>query len=125
MTKYTAETVIKQFSDNLETICLRYYNTFAPIKYYGYKNVIPKFAEMIAHNEPITLYNNGKQKKQFVPVENIAYANYLAISTTNENCFDESFNISIEEEPISIKELADLIYEKNEEVKKALSMMKQ
>lgn len=110
VTKYTAELLVKQY--DMESICLRYYNTFAPIKYHGYKNIIPKFTEMILANKPVTLFNNGVQKKQFVPVENIAYANFLAIDTKNEECFGESFNVSVEEEPISIKELTYMLYDK-------------
>lgn len=112
VTKMTCEKILDIYHNNfgIETISLRYYNIFAPIKYYGYKNVITLFSEKILNDEQICLFNNGKQKRQFVPIDNIIHANVLALETNNEKCFGEAFNITVDEEPIELVSLVNYLY---------------
>lgn len=95
---------------DLNTIIFRYYNVFAPIKYYSYKPIIPLFIEKIMNDEQLIIYNNGRQKRHYVPIDNIVYANKLAIETTNEKCIGETFNITIDEEPVSLLDLVKMLY---------------
>lgn len=114
VTKVACEKILDIYYKNfgINTISLRYYNIFAPIKYYGYKSVITLFSEKILNNEQICLFNNGKQRRQYVPIDNIVYANVLALETKNEKCFGEVFNITIDEEPIDLKSLVEYLYHK-------------
>ena len=114
ITKKTCEDLINLYNQffGIETIILRYYNNFAKIKYYRYKTLIPLIFDKINNNECITLFNNGRQKRQFVPIENIAYANKLAIETEDPRCIGQAFNITVDEEPISLLSLIDYISSK-------------
>ncbi len=94
----------------LNTINLRCYNIFSPIKYYNINSLIPMFALKILNEQPITLHNMGKPKRQFVHVDNVVHANILALETQNTECFGEAFNISVREEPISLETLVKLLY---------------
>jgi len=112
ITKYAGEMLLTQYHNlfGLETIALRYYNIFAPIKYYSYKGVVPMFAEKIMSDEPIVLFNNGQQRRQFVPIDNIVHANILALETDNKECFGNVFNITVDDEPIALIDLVNLLY---------------
>lgn len=114
VTKLACEKILNIYNKNfnIETIALRYYNVFAPIKYYGYRSVIALFSEKILNNEQIYLFNNGKQRRQYVPVDNIVYANVLALETKNEKCFGEIFNITVDEKPIDLVSLVEYLYKK-------------
>jgi UDP-glucose 4-epimerase len=112
VSKYMCELLLKQYHDNfgLETIALRYYNTFAPIKYYGYKTVVTLFSNKILNDEPITIYNMGRQRRQYIHVDNVVHANILALETQNEQCFGQAFNVTVDEPPINLLELVELLY---------------
>ena len=114
ITKKTCEDLIQLYgyNYNIETIILRYYNIFANTKYYHYKPVIPLLTEKIINNQDIILYNNGRQKRQFVPIQNIVYANKLVIETKDPKCIGEIFNITVDDEPISLLELINYIAKK-------------
>jgi len=43
-----------------------------------YGNVIPIFAKRINSGEPLTIYGDGEQTRDFLNVEDVARANYLA-----------------------------------------------
>lgn len=113
ITKYASEMLINRYHTQygLETINLRCYNIFAPIKYYNLNSTIPLFALKMLNNEPITLHNMGKPKRQFVHIDNIVHANILALETTNIKCFGEAFNISVLEEAMSLESLVKLLYD--------------
>ena len=63
------------------SICLRYFNVFGPRQnpHGSYAGVMAKFKENMKQNKPITLFGNGKQTRDFIPVEKVAEAN-LAVS---------------------------------------------
>jgi len=112
VTKQTCEHFLRIYHDTfgLETIALRYYNIFAPIKYYGYRTVVPLFGDLIMNNKQIHIYNKGQQRRQFVPIDNIVHANILALETDNRDCFGQAFNITVDDEPIALIDLVNLLY---------------
>jgi len=114
VTKQTCEHFLRIYHDTfgLETIALRYYNIFAPIKYYGYRTVVPLFGDLIMNNKQIHIYNKGQQRRQFVPIDNIVHANILALETDNRDCFGQAFNITVDDEPISLLDLVKYLYNK-------------
>lgn len=113
ITKYASEQLIKCFHRQygLETISLRYYNIFAPIHYYSVNAIVPLFANKIWNNIPITLFNEGQQRRQFVHIDNIVEANILALETNNTNCFGDAFNITVDESPILLEDLVIKLYD--------------
>jgi nucleoside-diphosphate-sugar epimerase len=66
----------------LKVVCLRYFNVFGVNQRYdAYGNVIPIFAKRIFANQPLTIYGDGEQTRDFVNVKDVAMANYLAATT--------------------------------------------
>ena len=60
------------------------------------------------------------------PFHNIVFANYLALTNMNDNVNGETFNISVEDNPISLVDLVNMLYSKlNKEPNYILSDIKQ
>ena len=63
----------------LDAICLRYFNVYGiNQRYDAYGNVIPIFAHRLLRGEPLTIYGDGEQTRDFVNVADVARANLLA-----------------------------------------------
>ena len=63
----------------LECVCLRYFNVYGVNQRYdAYGNVIPIFAHRMLQGQPLTIYGDGEQTRDFVNVRDVAEANYLA-----------------------------------------------
>jgi len=64
---------------DLEVVCLRYFNVYGlNQRYDAYGNVIPIFANRILQGEPLTIYGDGEQTRDFVNVRDVAQANLQA-----------------------------------------------
>lgn len=91
----------------LECICLRYFNVFGVNQRYdAYGNVIPIFANRILNNEPVSIYGDGEQTRDFVNVRDVARANYHAALSRGVS---GAFNIGSGTR-ISINALAELMF---------------
>jgi len=63
----------------LDAVCLRYFNVYGVNQRYdAYGNVIPIFAHRLLRGEPLTIYGDGEQTRDFVNVVDVARANLLA-----------------------------------------------
>ena len=64
----------------LETVALRYFNVFGPRQdpHSQYAAVVPKFIAAIAAGEPVPIYGDGRQSRDFTYVANVVEANLLA-----------------------------------------------
>jgi UDP-glucose 4-epimerase len=84
---------------------LRYFNVFGPNQdpESQYAAVIPRFIYAILNGEPITIYGDGEQTRDFIFVDNIVSANLLAASV--DGAVGNVFNIAYGER-ISINQLA-------------------
>jgi UDP-glucose 4-epimerase len=80
--KLAAERFAVSFSRlrSLETVSLRYFNVFGPGQDAGspYAAVVPRFLRAVAAGEPVTIYGDGTQSRDFTYVENVIDANLLA-----------------------------------------------
>lgn len=65
----------------LETVSLRYFNVFGPGQdpHSEYSAVIPKFIKGLLAKQPITIYGDGEQSRDFTYVDNVVEANLLAL----------------------------------------------
>jgi UDP-glucose 4-epimerase len=93
----------------LETIVLRYFNVYGdrqPSKG-SYAPVMAIFLRQKNNNEPLTLFGDGFQTRDFVNVYDVVDANLLS-SKVNLTSYGEIFNVGTGI-GISIKEVADLI----------------
>ena len=69
----------------LETVSLRYFNVFGPAQDPDsqYSAVIPKFTRALLAGNPITVYGDGEQSRDFTYVDNVVAANLLAVQAAN------------------------------------------
>lgn len=67
----------------LETVCLRYFNVFGPRQNPDsqYAAVIPKFITAALKGEPLTVFGDGEQSRDFTYIENVVQANLLAMES--------------------------------------------
>jgi len=70
----------------IRVVCLRYFNVYGiNQRYDAYGNVIPIIAERIYTNEPITIYGDGEQTRDFVNVKDVAMANFLSATVASQS----------------------------------------
>jgi nucleoside-diphosphate-sugar epimerase len=63
----------------MSNVALRYFNVYGRRQRFdAYGNVIPIFAERILRHQPVTIYGDGEQTRDFVNVADVAQANYRA-----------------------------------------------
>ncbi len=101
-TKAFSELRIKAQSDRelIQGIILRYFNVFGDGQSTKTGAVIPNFISSIFNNEPVIIYGDGNQIRDFVYVKDVAMANRLAL-TEGEN--GGIYNIC--HHPVTINEL--------------------
>ncbi|MFZ1289279.1 MAG: SDR family oxidoreductase [Melioribacteraceae bacterium] len=109
ITKLDGEYYLQMYFEQygLQTTSLRYFNVFGPRQdpKSQYAAAIPIFVYKALKNEPITIYGDGEQTRDFVYVKDVVQANVLA--ATSENVIGV-FNVA-NENAITINDLAKLI----------------
>lgn len=86
VSKLAAEKMILAYAGiyGITGVCLRYFNIYGVNQRFDlYGNVIPIFAKRIYSGEPITVYGDGTQTRDFVNAEDIARANLIASISEN------------------------------------------
>ena len=109
--KLAAERYCVSFSrvyDSFESVVLRYFNVFGPRQspYSQYAAAIPLFVRAIAAGEPITVYGDGEQSRDFTYVANVIDATLRAGAT--DGASGEIFNIAAGA-PSTLNHVADTI----------------
>jgi UDP-glucose 4-epimerase len=92
-TKLCSEKLCLAFSKlyDLEAVCLRYFNVYGPNQRFdAYGNVIPIFAFQMLRGEPLTVFGDGEQTRDFVNVADVVQANLRAAAARQVS---GSFNI--------------------------------
>lgn len=109
LTKLEGEEHLKSFYQlhNLGTVSLRYFNVFGPRQdpKSQYAAAIPIFIYRALKNEPIIIYGDGSQTRDFIFVKDVVEANIVAATQPNVNGV---FNIG-SGVAISIKDIAKII----------------
>jgi UDP-N-acetylglucosamine/UDP-N-acetyl-alpha-D-glucosaminouronate 4-epimerase len=109
--KLAAERYCVSFSrvyESFETVVLRYFNVFGPRQspYSQYAAGVPLFLTAVAAGEPITIYGDGEQSRDFTYVSNVVDATVLAADAAGAS--GRIFNIAAGS-PTSVNEVADSI----------------
>ncbi len=93
---------------SFETVVLRYFNVFGPRQdpRSQYAAVVPLFVTAIAAGEPVTIFDDGEQSRDFTYVDNVVAANLLAVDAPGAS--GRIFNIS-SGAPATVNELAETI----------------
>ena len=94
---------------NLPVTSLRYFNVYGPRQRpdSDYAAAISIFSRQLVNGEPITIYGDGKQSRDFIFVKDVVQANLLAAESKGAG---EAFNICTGEET----SLLDLLEELSE-----------
>jgi nucleoside-diphosphate-sugar epimerase len=83
--KWVGESYCKLYYDlyRLETVSLRYFNVFGPSQdpHSEYSAVIPKFITKLLAKQPLVVYGDGKQSRDFTYIDNVVEANLLALKS--------------------------------------------
>lgn len=109
ITKLDGEFYCKMFADEgrLPTACLRYFNVFGPRQdpKSQYAAAVPIFVDRAVKNEPITIFGDGEQTRDFIYVKDIAAANvFFATQSSASGVLNVAYG-----RKISVKELAPKI----------------
>lgn len=94
------------YSFGLNTVSLRFANSYGPHSKHK-SSVIAKFIKSVMQNEPLIIYGDGKQTRDFIHVDDICQAIYICLTTTNP-IFGEIFQIASGRET-TINELVSMI----------------
>ncbi len=113
MTKYFGEVLCRQFTEyeGIDTVSLRYYNVFgSELAIRGkisFPGVVERFLYARIHDQPLTIIDNGDQRRSVIHVDDVAKVNLQAMFLS-EPLRGDAFNISSAEH-YSILEIANLI----------------
>lgn len=113
--KIRMENEIRKFSENqnIEYTILRFFNIYGKNQSPEYAGVITKFIKKIEMNEPLEIFGNGMQIRDFVSVNDVVNSIHHSIG----NGKNQTYNIA-SGDPITIKQLAKLmIYLSKKDIK--------
>lgn len=91
VSKLAAEKMILSYRRlyGIQAVCLRYFNIYGIRQRYDpYGNVIPIFARRLLEKQPITIYGDGRQTRDFLNVRDVARANYLAAMSSQNGVYN-------------------------------------
>ncbi len=96
VSKVAGELYCRTFTQNfgLETVSLRLFNVFGPRQNpkSEYAAVIPLFLQALRQGEPITVYGDGSQGRDFTYVDNVVHAHLLAATAAGAS--GEAINVA-------------------------------
>ena len=109
--KLAAERYCGAFSrvyEAFETVVLRYFNVYGPRQspFSQYAAVIPLFIAAVAAGEPVTIYGDGEQSRDFTYVDDAVAATIA--SGAAEGASGRAFNVA-GGKPASVNDVADTI----------------
>jgi UDP-glucose 4-epimerase len=112
--KYEGEQHCRSFTDQgrLATVCLRYFNVFGPYQdpRSEYAAAVPAFIEKAITNEPITIFGDGRQTRDFIYVSDVVAANaFLALKSQATGVFNVGCGrqITITDLALTIRKIAN------------------
>jgi UDP-glucose 4-epimerase len=109
ITKLDSEYYLQMYNEQygLGAVSLRYFNVFGPRQNpkSQYAAVVPIFISKAIRNEPITIYGDGEQTRDFIFVKDVVEANILAVTNPQVNGV---FNVALGK-ATSINQLAQAI----------------
>lgn len=109
VTKLDGEYYCRMFTDQgwLDTACMRYFNVFGPRQdpKSQYAAAVPIFVERAIRSEPITIFGDGLQTRDFIYVKDIVAANIFLAERAE---LSGVYNVA-NGQTITIKDLAETI----------------
>ena len=112
VSKLTGESYLKSFYRvyGLETVALRYFNIFGPRQdpTSQYSGVLAVFIPRMLRGEPVTIYGDGEQTRDFTFVANAVAANLQACLAPADKVAGRAFNVATGTR-ISLKQTAAVL----------------
>jgi UDP-glucose 4-epimerase len=92
----------------LQTVCLRYFNVYGPRQdpNSDYAAVIPRFISRVLASDPLTVYGDGGQTRDFTYVLDVVQANIRAMRSSAHGVFNIAHGTRI-----SVNDLAERVME--------------
>ena len=109
--KLAAERYCVSFSrvyESFESVVVRYFNVFGPRQspFSQYAAVIPLFTTAISAGEPVTIFGDGEQRRDFTYVTNVVDGTVRAAEAANAS--GKIFNVAASS-PVSVNDVAAAI----------------
>ncbi len=96
--KFIAEQLCQLYAQNynLETICLRFFNVYGPRQspHAGNGGVLAVFRHKLANNQPLSIFGDGTQTRDFIHVDQVVQAILQAGSFKRIHAKGDLFNIA-------------------------------
>jgi len=109
--KVSAECYCRAFNNcyGLKTVMLRYFNVYGHgQEHSSYGGVITRFLHNALKGEPLIVYGDGEQTRDFIYVDDVVEATVLALE--NANSKGETFNVCTGK-PTTVNELVGIVKE--------------
>lgn len=95
--KWMGELLCQQYARvyNIPSVCLRYFNVIGDRQnpYGPYAGVYAKFSDLIKQNKPVTIFGDGLQTRDFIPVKKVVEANMHLALLPKDQCNGQPINI--------------------------------
>jgi len=110
--KLIGEYYCKQFAQNfgLKTIALRYFNVFGEKQNPNgaYAAVVAKFQDLMRQNKPLTIFGDGQQTRDFIPVDDVVEANLTVAMLDEQQMNGKIFNVATGKS-VNLLQLIDIL----------------
>jgi len=98
LSKYMGEQLCTLYASlyGIETVSLRYFNVYGERQnpHAHYASAVASFRYKMKHNAPILVYGDGRQLRDFIPVEKVVEANILTASLPYHSLFQKVYNVA-------------------------------
>jgi len=110
VTKLAGEKLVDTYHDSygLSTVILRFGNVYGVGVYINWETVIPKFVRQALYRQPLTIYGDGQQSRDFIHVWDVIQAIELVLNAESKVVAGQTFNVATGK-PTSINAIADTI----------------
>lgn len=110
VTKLAAEQLIHAYhaSYGLNTVVLRFGNVYGVGLYTRWDTVIPKFVKQALSGQPLTIFGDGKQSRDFIHILDIVQTVVLVLKAERSVVVGETFNVATGE-PTAVNTIAEII----------------
>jgi len=110
VTKLAAEGLLESYhaSYGMGTVILRFGNVYGVGAYTHWETVIPKFVRQALSGQPLTIYGDGEQSRDFIHVLDAVEAVILALRDERGVVAGESFNVGVGK-ATSVNVIADTV----------------
>jgi len=115
VSKMASEYYVRLFYSiyGLETVSLRYFNVFGKRQNPDsiYSAVIPIFIKNLKLNKPVIVFGDGNQSRDFTHIDNVVFANFLAMVSENNKIYGNYYNVGCGEK-VSLNEIINFLERK-------------